>query len=163
MTDLVMNVDGNVMTTSKMVADAFDKEHRSVLRDIRKLHCSDEFRENNYELSYYLSLQNKKLPVVNITRDGFSFLCMAFTTKKAGAWKEKYIAAFNEMEKALLNPPNSMAALNELTKKIEEDKEIASKCGSLLAHYKQVKKDNTDKWIKSVNDAQLSLGLFKGN
>ncbi len=158
-----MNVDGNVITTSKVIADAFGKVHRDVTKAIRNLHCSDDFRVRNFTQSTYLSKQNKELDCFNITRDGFSFLCMGFEGEKAGAWKEKYIAAFNEMEKALLNPPNSMAALNELTKKIEEDKEIASKCGSLLAHYKQVKKDNTDKWIKSVNDAQLSLGLFKGN
>ena len=39
-------------------------------------------------------------------------------------------------------PPATMAALNELTKKIESDKSIASKCGKALAHYKKVKKEN---------------------
>jgi phage regulator Rha-like protein len=34
-----------------------------------------------------------------VTRDGFSFLAMGFTGKKAAQWKEKYIAAFNAMEK----------------------------------------------------------------
>lgn len=36
-----------------------------------------------------------------ITRDGFVFLCMGFTGSAAAQWKEKYIAAFNQMEAQL--------------------------------------------------------------
>ena len=37
----------------------------------------------------------------NITRDGFTFLAMGYTGKKAAEFKEKYIAAFNAMEQQL--------------------------------------------------------------
>ena len=62
---------------------------------------------------------------------------------------------------AIKDEPATMTALNELTKKIESDKDIASKCGQALAHYKKVKKENQDKWVESVKSAQLSLG-FEG-
>jgi len=62
---------------------------------------------------------------------------------------------------AIHEEPATMAALNDLTKKIESDKDIASKCGKALNHYKKVKKENQDNWIKSVKSAQLSLG-FEG-
>ncbi len=38
----------------------------------------------------------------NITRDGFSFLAMGFTGKKAAEFKERFIAAFNAMEQRLI-------------------------------------------------------------
>jgi hypothetical protein len=58
-----------------------------------------------------------------------------------------------------INSPTTMKALNELTLKIESDSAIASKCGAALAHYKKVKKENTERWVNSVNEAQLKLGF----
>jgi len=58
-----------------------------------------------------------------------------------------------------INAPTVMEALNDLTLKIESDSAIASKCGAALAHYKKVKKENTEKWVASVSEAQLTLGL----
>jgi len=70
----------------------------------------------------------------------------------------KVIQTFDQIMNSI-NPPATMQALNELTEKIESDKDIASKCGQALAHYKKVKKDNQDKWIKGVQEAQYSLGF----
>ncbi|EOS1856350.1 Rha family transcriptional regulator, partial [Escherichia coli] len=36
-----------------------------------------------------------------ITRDGFAFLAMGFTGKRAARFKEAYINAFNQMERCL--------------------------------------------------------------
>ena len=55
--------------------------------------------------------------------------------------------------------PATMAALNELTKKIESDKAIASKCGQALANYKKVKKENTQNWQESVSTVQFKLDI----
>ncbi|MDJ5687390.1 MULTISPECIES: Rha family transcriptional regulator, partial [unclassified Salmonella] len=38
------------------------------------------------------------------TRDGFAFLAMGFTGKRAAQFKEAYINAFNQMEKQLSTP-----------------------------------------------------------
>jgi hypothetical protein len=57
------------------------------------------------------------------------------------------------------NPPSSMAALNELTRRIESDKDVASFCGKELAKYKKVKKENELAFIKHVESAQLTLGF----
>ncbi|WP_260458301.1 Rha family transcriptional regulator [Bacteroides salyersiae] len=43
----------------------------------------------------------KKGPMFYLTRDGFTFLAMGFTGKVAVEFKETYINAFNEMEKAI--------------------------------------------------------------
>jgi hypothetical protein len=57
------------------------------------------------------------------------------------------------------SPPSTMVALNELTAKIESDKEVASFCGAELAKYKKVKKENEQNWLDGVLNAQFSLGF----
>ena len=97
--------NGTPMTTSLLVAEAFGKKHCHVLRDIENLDCSDEFTESNFgccmkirELANGVKKQDR---YYNITKDGFTFLAMGYTGKKAAEFKEKYIAAFNAMERTI--------------------------------------------------------------
>lgn len=83
---------------SRYVAECFEKEHKNVIRDIRELDCSEEFRLLNFEPSYYKNQQGKKQPCYCMTRDGFVFLVMGYSGKKAAHFKEIYIRRFNEME-----------------------------------------------------------------
>lgn len=83
---------------SLFVAEFFEKNHQHVIRDIRELDCSDEFRVSNFGQSYYLNSQGKKQPCYHMTRDGFVFLAMGYRGKKAAKFKELYIRRFNEME-----------------------------------------------------------------
>ena len=100
----IVEIDGgNMFTTSLIVAQAFEKEHFNVLRDIEKLECSETFRALNFEAAEYQDAQGKMRPAYRMTRDGFSFLAMGFTGKKAAAWKEKFLEAFNVMEQTLLD------------------------------------------------------------
>ena len=45
---------GNPITTSLLVADKFDKNHKDVLKAIRNLSCSDEFHKRNFAPMNYL-------------------------------------------------------------------------------------------------------------
>lgn len=65
------------------------------------MECSDAFRESNFGLSSYKSLQGKILPMYEVTRDGFTILAMGYTGKEAMKFKEDYINAFNAMESEL--------------------------------------------------------------
>ena len=85
--------------SSLKVAEYFEKDHNKVLRDIRELDCSEEFRLSNFGQSSYINEQGKKQPCFAMTRDGFVFLCMGYRGKKAAQFKEAYIRRFNEMEK----------------------------------------------------------------
>lgn len=40
-----------IVTTSRKIAEGFEKRHSDVLRDIENLGCSEEFRQRNYALS----------------------------------------------------------------------------------------------------------------
>lgn len=95
--------NGQVLASSREVAEKFGKRHDSVLRDIDNLIKSDStilwsemFRETTYTNS-----RGKNYRCFDMNRDGFSLLCMGFTGKEALEWKLKYINAFNQMEEKL--------------------------------------------------------------
>ena len=101
--DMIQTENGIPTTTSLVIAQAFDKEHRNVLQSIENLECSEEFRLLNFQHTPYIHPQNgQTYPAYRLTRDGFAFLAMGFTGKKAAAWKERFLEAFNAMEAALL-------------------------------------------------------------
>lgn len=88
---------------SLFVAEFFEKNHKEVLRDIRKIidptsGLSEEFRQRNFAPSSYINNQNKKQPCFCMTRDGFTLLAMGYTGHQAMKFKELYIRRFSEME-----------------------------------------------------------------
>lgn len=106
-----------VFCTSMDIARVFGKRHDHVLRDIENI--LNDLREigTSYELSNFGEvvriskttnpkngkLVNRKIPMYNLTRDGFSLLAMGFTGKKAMKWKMSFLNAFNQMERSLYN------------------------------------------------------------
>ena len=48
-------------------------------------------------------------PMYWMDRDAFTFVAMSLTGKKAAHFKEKYIAAFNAMEKKLMGDMREMS------------------------------------------------------
>ncbi|HUI22572.1 MAG TPA: Rha family transcriptional regulator [Methylocella sp.] len=96
--------DGVVKADSREVAKKFGKDHKNVLRDIRNLECSEDFRRLNFELFKIRDLskpEGESTSHVEMTRDGLAFLVMGFTGAKAARWKELDIEAFNRMEAQL--------------------------------------------------------------
>ena len=117
------------VATSLDVAETFEKEHNKVLRDIRELECSDDFRLSNVGQSFYINLQGKKMPMYYMTRDGFTLVAMGYTGEKAMKFKEGYIRQFNEMEKILLGKirerDKGIAVRQALTNALKESQENA--------------------------------------
>ena len=104
---------------SLIVAQMFEKEHKDVLKSIRNLDCSEEFRLRNFAPSSYINEQGKKQPCVNMTRDGFTFLVMGYRGKKAARFKEAYIRRFNEMESFIRTLVATRQDFPELTENIK--------------------------------------------
>ena len=106
--NLVKLVEERLVVSTLDIAKRFNKAHKSILLAIRNIKCSEEFSRNNFIPSTYTK-RGKVYPYYLLTRDGFSFLVMGFTGEEADQWKEKYINAFNQMEKnlkALINKNN---------------------------------------------------------
>jgi len=110
-------INGKIKTTSLKVAEHFNKRHDNVLEKIKKLDCSDEFRSLNFKESFYeQKIPNgaaKNVICYEMTRDGFTFLAMGFTSKQAAQWKESYINAFNVMAEQIHQPQYGLKELPE--------------------------------------------------
>ncbi|WP_249819141.1 Rha family phage regulatory protein, partial [Escherichia coli] len=78
--------NGRAVTTSVAIANFFDKRHERVIDKVRNLECSIEFTEHNFVSSKYTDSTGRKLPMYQITKNGFVFLVMGFTGKKAAAF-----------------------------------------------------------------------------
>lgn len=96
--------NGVLVTTSRCVAQVFEKNHKDVLRDIRAVVDTNpdaDFTERNFALSEYTDPTGRKLPEYLLTRDGTMLLIMGYTGPKAMTLKTAYIKRFNEMEAVL--------------------------------------------------------------
>lgn len=102
MEELVFLKNEQALTDSLTVADMFEKRHTHVLEKIEKiLNDSAENSARCFFKSRYKDSKGEWRKKYLMNRDGFTFLAMGFTGKKADAWKWKYINAFNTMEKIL--------------------------------------------------------------
>lgn len=107
MNNELLQVNGNeIVTTSLIVAETFNKDHKNVIRKINSL--LDEIDTssklsalNFFNKSEYTDDHNERRPMYYMNRDGFTLLAMGFTGKEAFEWKLKYIEAFNSMEKLI--------------------------------------------------------------
>ena len=109
--ELLQLKENEVVTTSLMVAEKFNKKHWTIVRDIDNLISSLEGINKNVDTPLFtkgthINEQNgQAYPMYYINRDGFALLVMGFNnTRVVLEWKLKYIEAFNEMEKRLKNP-----------------------------------------------------------
>ena len=99
---LLVTLDhGEAWTTSLLVAEKFGRAHKTVLRAVEQMECSNEFNRRNFVPITYLDDRGREQPAFRISRDGFSFLAMGFTGRAAARWKETFIGAFNAMEREL--------------------------------------------------------------
>ena len=111
------------VVSSLDIAETFEKRHDDVLKSIRNLECSEEFRLRNFAESSYTNSQNKKQPMYYVTRDGFTLLAMGYTGEKAMKFKEAYIKQFNAMERMLqgklIEREKGIAVRQSLTKALQ--------------------------------------------
>ncbi|EKS9950397.1 TPA: Rha family transcriptional regulator [Enterococcus faecium] len=104
MQELVILKNKEAVTTSLQVAEAFEKQHKNVIQAIEdkiqsaenSAHYQQMFAVGSYEDS-----RGRKQKIYYMNRDGFTFIAMGFTGRKADEFKLKYIKAFNEMEKSI--------------------------------------------------------------
>lgn len=125
------------------------REHKAILRAIRELKCSEEFRGEHFSPSDYTDSRGKKQPCVLMDKDGFSMLVMGFEDPKSVKFKEAYIQQFNAMEKALkeiieqrhrteLERAKGIAVRQALTKAIQQSNENDRMHGHAYSTYTNV-------------------------
>lgn len=112
-------LDGVPVVSSRRVAELFNREHKNVLASIETCGCSIEFNRLNFKPTYYKDSQGRKQPEILMTKDGFAFIVMGFTGKKAAQFKEAYIKCFNEMERFIRSRNLARLEFPELTDAIK--------------------------------------------
>jgi Rha family phage regulatory protein len=115
--------NNQAFVSSRELALKFGKQHKDVLRIIHG-HLDSEkmndFNQRNFSRNEHVQVGCAKrgrprLAAVLMTRDGFALLAMGFTGKRALEWKVKFLEAFNEMERVLLDEiPRLQARIIEL-------------------------------------------------
>lgn len=123
MNALVTIRDGQPRASSQDVADAFDKNHRDVLRVIDKMvEQAPKLSLRNFAQRDFI-VRGRTYRAYEMDRDGFSLLAMGFTGPKALEWKLKFLEAFRRMEEALSQSlatnDNSLAKLHPLLQTAE--------------------------------------------
>lgn len=124
MEKLVFKSDkGNPVTTSLLVAEKFEKNHRHVLDSIRNLVAENSAAKSLFIESQYEN-RGKVYPMYIMNRDGFSLLVMGFTGSTALQFKLEFIEAFNRMEEVIKTgfqlPKTYAEALRRLAEEVEE-------------------------------------------
>ncbi len=100
------NKDEQVFCTSLDVAKVFGKQHKDILEIIRSKIRNKEiqnFNGRNFSPVKYKDAKGEMRPAYQLTKDGFSFIAMGLTGRKADKFKIAFIDAFNEMERIIKN------------------------------------------------------------
>lgn len=133
----IQNKNGQLLVSSRDVANDFNKTHDNVIKAIENyiktlkntdsLEMRTLFIESQYTTRGANGVYYKEYL---LDRDGFTLLAMGFTGSKALEWKLKYIEAFNKMEEALKEQNSNLKIdskfMYQLAEQLEEqEKQIA--------------------------------------
>lgn len=119
----IFEKNADAWVTTRDVARIFDKDHSDILWQIRESiipNITVAFGQGNFPPSYYRNAQNKKQPEYLLNRKSFSMVVMGFTGKKAMAFKETYIEAFEAMATVIDTRKLSKAGYKEMTGAIKQ-------------------------------------------
>lgn len=158
------------VTTSRNVAENFDKNHRDVLRVIDELqegvaqNFADLFKEG-----YYTHPQNKQVyRMYYMTKDGFTLLAMGFTGKKALEFKLAYIDQFNKMEQVIkeqidtsqLSPELQM--FNQIFNTVASQELKTQQLENKVDGITELVQMDTEDWRKEVNNIIRKIAIKQG-
>ncbi|RXA81896.1 Rha family transcriptional regulator [Latilactobacillus sakei] len=143
MNDLVIMKDQQAVTSSLQIAKAFGKQHKDVLEVIRDKMSTAE-NSALFKMFYedtYVAGNGKQNKMYYMNRDGFTFLAMGFTGKKADEFKLKYIEAFNRMENSIKSqlelPTTPQGMLKLVLENVNDSNEKVEELGTRLTDLEQ--------------------------
>ena len=128
---------------SREVAEMVGKEHKELLRDIRryveqlaesKIALGDFFEEGTYS-----DANNQSRPCFMVTKKGCEFIAHKLTGIKGTEFTAKYINRFHEMEKQLVVKPMTTMELMEL--QFRAIKEVKADVDSVNRDLQEFKRD----------------------
>lgn len=174
MNNLVFYNNNKVLTSSRVVAEHFERQPkhinesiRSLIKDLqseevgREIDLADYFIESTYK-----DIQGKERAEYLLTKNGFNLLAMSFKGAKALRFKLDYIAAFDSMEQSFIRLKEENLELR--ARLAEHDKEVLERsldrtvqaleeteyrCEKLEEHYEELRQYNKE-WVQYANDLE---------
>lgn len=124
---------------SREVAEMVEKEHRNLLKDIRryikqfgevKIEPTDFFKESTYKTG-----QNKELPCYLITKKGCEFIAHKLTGIKGTIFTALYINRFHEMEDFLSGQTHAVAPVHpdQMQMLLQNQEKLEKELGKMKA------------------------------
>lgn len=120
----VINLEGQLVTDSREVAEMINRSHSELMKSIRtyieylgqgKIPYSDFFIESSYQ-----NLQNKTQPCFLLTKKGCDMVANKMTGEKGILFTAAYVTRFGEMEAQIKQPISSTKALLQAALEQEE-------------------------------------------
>ena len=141
----VSDLDNDVLVSSRMIAEKFEKEHRNVLASIRELVAqldSEDAEGSDFGLlkiqqSSYLNEQGKRMPEFRLNRDAFSILAMGFTGQKALKWKVLFLRAFDEALGSVAKLREELSRKEQVILQLQAAKKKRTSEGYLLVAHEE--------------------------
>lgn len=129
------NGNGVPVTTSVIVAEYFEKNHKDVMAAIQDIIAMAEKSaiveiqelKEYFELSSYETMMPgntgavRKYPMYIMNEEGFTHLAMGFTGEKAKVFKQRYIKAFKAMRNVIQNQMDGTAQLMQAQQMITQN------------------------------------------
>lgn len=168
MKDLVIMHDQQAVTTSLVLAEAFNKNHRDVLEKISsKINSAENSAQYKkmFAEATYTDKSGKQNKMYYLNRDGFTFIAMGFTGKKADEFKLKYIEAFNKMEQIVKQelpqtPEEKLELTMQVTSRLNKRVDKAEEHIDFLMNKSEI--DSTQRYkLKHARDKK-AVGVLNG-
>ena len=132
---------------SREVAEMVGKEHKILMRDIRKY--NEYFNQSKivpvdfWQESTYTDSKGEIRPCYNVTKKGCEFIAHKLTGTKGTEFTAKYINRFHEMEDAL-----SSGATEKVLKILETMQGKIDRLESQLNRQKSIEEKKNDGWYQ---------------
>ncbi len=165
-TDLTVFIarDGNeLVTDSRAVALAFNKQHTKIMRTIRAGSSSAHpeiaaHYRANFGAVEFADAKGERRPMYRMTVDGLSELAMGFTGDSARLVRIRFIAAFREMARRLDSAEKTITQMLHDYEKRAAVSATKGSIGSLLMHGRRKEKrplDDEEARLKSLSQPRL--------
>jgi Rha family phage regulatory protein len=158
---MVQIIDNEPMTTSLLIAEKFEREHKNILHAIENLETPDgeeDFVRLNFKPISYTDSLNREQPYYLITEIGFSFFALGFTGKKAAGIRIKYIREFIRMRNYIIEQDSYKNKTDNLIKRKYESDEHLAELKNINGSIKELIKKGEDE-NKQINEKLCEQGV----
>lgn len=121
----IENINGNLVVSSRVVAEQLGKRHSDVIEQIEKILENGDFRSLIISSTYRVEGQTRQYKEYLLTKDGFTLYM--FNIQGYNDFKIAYINEFNRMEREINQfrvPKTYLEAVKELAVVLEEKEAV---------------------------------------